>query len=104
MAVTEFKLGGSQMIRIKTDLAVGCHVESLAKNIFLHLGITVLIELLRSALAEHLILGPDTHRNVHECLVQEGNAGFETPGHRRSSEGQIVGVASNRGVLRTYWP
>lgn len=66
-----------------TDLAVGRHIESLAKDILLHFWATVLIErvLLGSTFAEHFVLGPDAHRNFQECLVQEGNAGFETPSH-----------------------
>jgi hypothetical protein len=73
------------MVRIftTTDLAVGRHIESLTKDILLHFRTAVLVErvLLRSTLAEHFVLGPDTHRNFQERLVQEGNAGFETPSH-----------------------
>ena len=66
-----------------TDLAVGRHIESLAKDILLHFRATVLVErvLLNSTLAEHFVLGPDIHRNFQECLVQEGDAGLETPSH-----------------------
>jgi hypothetical protein len=98
------------MVRIftTTDLAVGRHIESLAKNILLHFWTAVLVErvvLLRSALAEHLVLGPDAHRNVQECLVQEGNAGLETPSHcgpfrKRQNGAFFFSFASSR----TYWP
>ena len=54
-----------------TCLAIGRHIESLAKDILLHFGVTVIIErvLLGSTLAEHFVLGPDAHRNFQECLV-----------------------------------
>jgi len=52
-----------------TDLAVGRDVESLAEDILLHLGTAVLVLLLRGAFIEHLVLGPDVHRDIQERLV-----------------------------------
>jgi hypothetical protein len=67
----------------RTDLALR-HFEGLADDILLHLRTAVLVVLLRGALVEHLVLGPNVHRDVQERLVQEGHAGFEAPRHRRS--------------------
>src|SRR6266403_1679203 len=87
-----------------TNLAVGRHVESLAEDIFLHFGTTVLVERVRlgSTLAEQLVFGPDSHRNVQECLVQEGNAGFETPSHCRSFHGNGSKDVRMRAIFFLY--
>ena len=88
-----------------TDLGVGRHIESLTKDILLHFWTAVLVERvpLRGTLTEQFVLGPDIHRNVQECLVQEGNAGFETPSHcgpfRNVRIGRFFFASS-----RTYWP
>jgi hypothetical protein len=96
----------------ETDLAVGRHIESLTKDILLHFWTTVLVErvLLRGTFAEHFVLGPDIHRDFQECLVQKGDAGFETPSHCgpfrnvRTGAFMYLFFASNRGRLRTCWP
>jgi hypothetical protein len=72
---------------VMTDLPVGRNVESLAKNVLLHLWAPVLVALLRAALVEHFFFWPDIHRDFQERLVQEGNARFETPGHSGSFGG-----------------
>jgi hypothetical protein len=80
-------------LRSATDLSVGRNVERLAKDILLHLWFVVFVALLSSALAKHLVFWPDVHRDLQECLVQEGNAGLETP----SQGGPSGAVRSNGG-------
>jgi hypothetical protein len=86
MTVKLMGLASTGDTRLTTNLAVRGDVESLAKDILLHFRMAVLVELLSDAFAEHLVLGPDVHRDLQKSFVQEWNAGFETPRHRGSFE------------------
>lgn len=68
---------------MRSDLAIGRYVKRFAEDIFFHLGATVLIEFLRCAFVESLVLRPDAHCDIQESLVKEWDTGLEAPSHRR---------------------
>ena len=65
--------------------------SSVGATCLLHLGAPVLVRFLRGALAEHLLLRVDVHRDLKECLVEERHARLEAPRHRRLVGAQTVG-------------
>lgn len=71
----------------QVSLSVRRAVKRLSQDVLLHLGSTIFVNLLVSALGEHFVFGIDVHRDFEERLVKEGHTGFETPSH-----GGLVGT------------